>query len=101
MNNKSAQHLFNELRSKNKEESEKLQKSILPNWMEFRESMKMVNLCQQMKHAILNDWLKNSEKRNDFISSFAIDLISRSVNKINSIKKNMSTIFKNAFSAKS
>ena len=45
----------------NKEESEKLQKSILSNWMEFRESMKMVNLCQQMKHAILNDWLKNSE----------------------------------------
>ena len=100
MSRKSVQQLFQDLRSKNKAEGERLQNSIATNWMEFRESLKPNNVYRQIKNAAFNHWLKSPQKRNDFILTIMADLISISANNIKSFKTNMAGIFKNAFSAK-
>ncbi len=80
--------------TKNKEECIQIENNIATTWLDFKESIRPINLFWQLSYSILEKEKSASGNKSSLLGALAVDMISLAIKKIIQKKGSLSTMFK-------
>jgi hypothetical protein len=91
---KTIEEWLKDKQTKNKEECIQIENNIATTWLDFKESIKPINLFWQLSYSILEKGKSSSENKSSMFNALVVNMISLAINKIIRMKGSLSTISK-------